>query len=208
MAKLIDLTGRRFGRLVVVERGANRKNGSARWVCKCDCGRITVVNAYHLKSGHTTSCGCFHNENAAFIMEKHLMCNTRIYQIWAGIKKRTTHTSCKDSKYYVKKGVDICEAWNEFEVFYQWAIENGYDDNLTIDRIDGSRGYSPENCRWVTQKVQCNNKSNNHFIEFQGEKRTVSQWAEKLGIKKCTLLSRIRKGWSVEKVITTPVKKK
>lgn len=208
MAKLIDLTGQRFGRLVVIERAENAKNGKAKWLCLCDCGNNTIVLGTHLNSGHTQSCGCIHSEVVCAVMNKHGACNSRLYRIWAGMIKRTYNQQSKDFGYYGGRGITVCDSWkNDFQPFHDWAIESGYSDNLTLDRIDNQKGYSPDNCRWVTMKIQCNNKSNNRFIEFRGERKTLSQWADLLGIKGCTLLWRLRKGWSIEKALSTPPQK-
>ena len=169
-------------------------------------GKINVGT--HLNSGHTQSCGCIHSEVVCAVMNKHGACDSRLYRIWAGMIKRTYNQQSKDFGYYGGRGITVCDSWkNDFQPFHDWAIESGYSDNLTLDRIDNQKGYSPDNCRWVTMKIQCNNKSNNRFIEFRGERKTLSQWADLLGIKGCTLLWRLRKGWSIEKALSTPPQK-
>lgn len=209
MGKLNDLTGKRFGRLTVIKRGENSKHGNAKWICNCDCGKRNVlVFGKHLCSGHTKSCGCIRIE--AEYNKTHGKAYTRIYETWSGIKRRTSSRNRKNRKDYKHyKNVGMCEEWkNDFESFYKWAMDNGYEENLTIDRIDNNKGYSPDNCRWATPKMQSNNKSDNHIITYKGEAKTISEWAEITNIEYQTLFHRIKNGWSVEKAFTTPIRKR
>ena len=204
MGKLIDLTGQRFGRLVVLERARNSSQGTAMWRCQCDCGNITVVRSYLLKKGRTKSCGCQKYE----VHTTHEQSGTRLYRIWAAMKSRVTNPNNTNYSDYGGRGITLFDAWMEFEPFYEWAIKNGYSDELTIDRIDNDKGYSPDNCRWVTRKEQDENRRCNHLITYKGETKTLSQWAEHFHIPYGTLRTRLVKyGWSVEKALETPVKK-
>lgn len=128
---------------------------------------------------------------------------TRIYHIWNGMMGRCTRKSNPNYANYGAKGIQVCEAWKDFDVFREWAMANGYADNLTIDRIDNNGNYEPGNCKWSTMKDQQNNKKNNHVVTYAGETKTISQWAEDLGIKTHTLFTRFKRGWSVEKALTT-----
>lgn len=191
MSHLIDLTGQRFGRLVVKERGET-KNGKTHWICDCDCGNETVVYYYQLKTGKTLSCGCYRKEKAretGKLIKTHGMTNTRLYRIWDGMRRR-----CKVNPLY--KNVSVCKEWEKFEEFYLWAIKAGYSDKLTIDRIDNFGNYSPENCRWATYKEQENNRTNNRICNYGGNTYTLSELSEKLGIGSATLAWRIDHGWS------------
>lgn len=191
MGTLQDLTGMRFGRLLVVCRAENIGKATA-WNCVCDCGKEKVISGSSLRSGESRSCGCLRKEllssYAKQASKTHGLSKTRIYRIWHGMKKR-----CGTVKHY--ESISVCDEWKDFIPFYEWAMGNGYSDNLTIDRIDGSKGYSPENCRWATQKVQQNNKSNNVFVEINGERRVLSEWSDISGIPLETLRNRLRLGW-------------
>lgn len=130
----------------------------------------------------------------------------RLYTIWKGMHQRCTDPNWIGAKYYVEKGVSVCEEWGEYIVFREWAMSNGYDDTLSIDRIDNNGNYCPENCRWVTAKTQANNQSRNHKLTHEGITKTMSEWADSVGIPYATLKRRIYKGWAVERAITTPVR--
>lgn len=208
--RIIDLTGQRFGRLVVEGFAGADKNRNRCWSCKCDCGKITTVSTSHLKSGWTKSCGCLQRETASEKHIKHGGRGTRLYSIWKGMIGRTENENHTDFRHYGGRGVAVCDEWrHDFHRFYEWAVTHGYRENLTIDRIDVNGDYCPENCRWVTMKKQNNNKRNNMKISYNGETLTLAEWSEKLGIKEITLWHRIfAYGWAVEKAFETPVRKR
>ena len=156
--KLIDLTGQKFGRLTVVERHGV-KDGHAAWLCKCDCGNTTVVNGRNLRNGRTTSCGCLHKEQLSARSITHGLTNTRLHRIWHCMINRCTYEKGKDFPFYGGRGIKVCDEWkNDFKAFFDWAMENGYSDKLSIDRIDVNGNYEPSNCRWETMKAQANNR--------------------------------------------------
>lgn len=206
--KLEDLTGKRFGRLTVVEldRYSAESHGT-RWICRCDCGNKKSILASCLKNGTTVSCGCYASEQKSKRSKTHGFGNSdRIYRIWSGIKSRCYSTSDRNFKRYGARGITVCEEWREdFMSFRKWALSNGYGDNLSIDRIDNNGAYSPENCRWTDKKTQSNNRRTNVYISYRGEARTLAEWASITGIKEFTLASRKRNGWSDEECIEVPV---
>lgn len=173
MGRFIDLTGQRFGRLVVLERAEDDKNKNPRWRCRCDCGNETVVLGHHLRTGNTRSCGCFFHEKQSKLMKQlcvergikppgcvtHNSSKTRLYNIWCGMKKRCYNSASSVYEYYGGRGITVCDEWlHSFEAFRDWALTHGYAENLTIDRIDNDKGYSPDNCRWLTLADQQRNR--------------------------------------------------
>lgn len=155
--------GERFGRLIVVERAENyiSPQGQARkrWLCKCDCGNMVTVFARGLIGGDTKSCGCLQKEIAKTVNTKHGMHGARLHVIWSSMKNRCYNQNSTNYKYYGAKGVAICGEWlHDFQAFYDWAMANGYRDDLTIDRINVYGNYEPTNCRWVTIAEQQRNK--------------------------------------------------
>lgn len=210
MGKYVDISGERFGKLVAVRKCNNKKGKRIYWECLCDCGNVIVISSNNLRSGHTKSCGCFALEMKKKNATKHNMCKSRIYKEWNRMIDRCRNTKSVEAHRYVLRGITVCDEWkNSFETFMLWSLENGYDDNLSIDRIDNDKGYSPDNCRWVDRKTQCRNKSNNIVLEYNGEKKTLVEWAELLGIKYGTLHSRIyRDKLSAKEAFEKPLYKK
>lgn len=208
-----DITGMKFGRLLVIKRlGAVKHGQEVMWECQCDCGNNCIVKGTHLRNGTTRSCGCLKKEllaeRARKRMLKHGGSKTRLYTIWACMKNRcscsnNTHFNC-----YGGRGIKVCDEWKDFENFQIWAVNNGYGENLTLDRIDNDGNYEPSNCRWVTRKEQSFNRRTNHIIEFNGEQRPLGQWAEIFGIHPRTIKDRLGYGWSVEKALTQPPRRK
>lgn len=166
MSAVKDLTGQRFGRLVVVERAGSDKHKHATWKCQCDCGEVRVLCSGNLRNGLVNSCGCLRVDSNKKRFTKHGRRESRLYCVWIDMKKRCYNPSTHNYHRYGGRGITICDEWlHNFEAFYDWAIANGYDETAprgqcTIDRIDNDKGYSPDNCRWVDAKTQNNNKSN------------------------------------------------
>lgn len=159
MGKLIDITGQKFGRLLVIERSGATPDGKATWRCKCDCGNECIVSGKYLRGGNTKSCGCLHKEQLVHRSSTHKMTSSRLYRIWHNMISRCSLTSVPCYPYYGGRGIAVCTEWKEsFEAFNEWSLHNGYDDSLTLDRINNDGNYSPDNCRWVTMKEQCKNR--------------------------------------------------
>ena len=215
-AKLIDLTGQVYERLTVIKRVDDyiSPSGSRKvqWLCKCECGKEVIATGNNLKNGNSKSCGCYNRELLLKMNLTHNASNTRLYHIWTCMKDRCYNPKNKKYKDYGGRGIIICDEWiNDFEAFANWAYDNGYVENVsrgecTIDRIDVNGNYCQQNCRWVNQKVQTNNKRNNHYITYNGETHTVTEWNNILGYKKGVLSRRIFSGWSIEDAFTKPVK--
>ena len=209
MPPLKDLIGKRFGRLVVIKRVENDKHNKVQWLCQCDCGNKKIIGSAQLLAGQTISCGCYHKEICVKNLKNknnHKLSKTRLYRIYAGIKERCLNINLKAYKNYGGRGIKVCKEWkNDFMNFYNWAINNGYSDDLTIDRIDVNGNYEPNNCRWVTKKVQNRNTRANRNITYNGETHCVTEWAEILNINRTILNDRLNKlNWTIEKTLTTP----
>lgn len=206
MPKHKDLTGQRFGYLEVLKRLENRMfpggQTAPQYLCKCACGNEVVVLGQQLVHGRATSCGCYRAEAARKKFTTHGLSNTRLSRIWRGMKDRCCNPKSKIYKHYGGRGITVCDEWKDsFESFYEWAMSNGYSDELSIDRINNDGNYEPLNCRWVDDKHQCNNRRSNHVITYNGETHTLQEWAEKCGVEHTTLLRRIRKGLSIVEVL-------
>ena len=198
MGNLIDLTGKKYGKLTVIERAESSPNGKVRWICKCDCGRIKSksVFSHDLISGKVKSCGCLYHESNKGRNKTHGFSHSRIYNIWFSVKQRCNYEGHCQYSNYGGRGIKVCEEWlHDFQAFYDWAMANGYRDDLTIDRIDNNKGYSPDNCRWVDMKTQQNNRTNNRTVIYCGVEFTIAKLAAKLNIPYATLLWRINNGW-------------
>jgi len=191
MAKLIDIMGQKFGRLTVISRAENGKTGQPRWNCKCDCGGKTITLGGDLRSGGTKSCGCLQRELLVMKNTTHGMGKTPIYKNWKDMRKRCLNPSSREYKHYGGRGITVCDRWMKFENFYGDMGEKP--NGTSIDRIDNNKGYSPDNCRWATQKEQTRNQRTNRIIKYEGKEQCLAVWAEELGIKYTTLWHRLEK---------------
>lgn len=212
--------GKRYGRLTVVSLSRydynNLKGGAIRKravvLCSCDCGKEKAIDLGNLKSGHSKSCGCFAQECRVLYNTVHGdgakgKNKAPEYETWNGIRRRCYNKKCKSYEYYGAKGITVCDRWvNNYTSFLQ-DMGRRPSAKHTIDRIDPSGNYSPENCRWVTRLIQNRNKSNNFYIEYKGETKTLSEWALLLGIKAGTIRHRIKvSGWSIDDTFTRKVR--
>lgn len=209
MRKIIDLTGQKFGRLTAIKRVGSSKNKSALWLCKCDCGNEIIATSNNLRNGNTQSCGCLATEIRRKLCTKHNMRNTRIYRTWKSIRQRCYYERNDHYKYYGARGIIVCEEWKkDFLSFYNWAMANGYRDDLTIDRINVNGNYEPSNCRWITLKEQNNNRRSNHLITYNNETKNLQQWIDKFGIKRADFYYLLKKGYKETEILNILINKK
>lgn len=209
--------GKKYNRLTVIDFKSVRGNHAHaklhwEWVCRCDCGNVGVFLPSRVRSGHTKSCGCYKSDLTIERNKKtktvHGGKNTRLYTIWNGMKLRCYNKNNKDYPNWGGRGIRICDDWrSDFSEFRNWAVANGYSDELTIDRIDVNGDYSPTNCRWIPLCEQAKNTRATRYVIYRGEKTTVFELAEKFGMNYFTLYQRIfYDGWSVERAVEEKVK--
>ena len=199
-----DLTGQVFGWLTV--KSFRHSSGNSYWNCVCKCGKELIVSANYLRTKHRTSCGCkrkydnrTHGESGK---GRH-----RLYIIWGNMLQRCYNKNNTGFRLYGARGIGICESWKKYTKFKEWAMTNGYDEGLSIDRIDNNGNYEPSNCRWVTHKEQMNNIRTNHNITFNGVTKSTSEWGEIYNISTNQIKYRIKQGWAIEDVFTKPLRK-
>lgn len=202
MAELIDLVGKKFGKLTVLSFNKKEK-GHYYWNCICDCGKECVKDGDRLRRLKTNSCGCLRVEKNS----KHHDYKTRLYRIYNGMKYRCNLETDTGYKWYGSRGIKVCEEWmKDYQSFKNWALNNGYADDLTIDRIDNNGDYEPLNCRWVSVDEQQQNTRRTMKIEYQGLVYSMRKLAKKFNINHNTLYGRLKRGWSIEKALTPPRK--
>ena len=190
-----DLTGQRFGRLVVLSMTDERIKRRVVWECRCDCGNICRVMSGRLLSGRKASCGCYMREAAGKSRIKHHMSGQPLHVVWQGMIQRCTNKHHKNFDNYGGRGIRVCDEWrNSFKAFYEWAMANGYENKLTVDRIDVDGDYCPENCRLITMKEQANNRRNNRLLTYEGETHTLAEWSTITGISYSAIYQRVRSG--------------
>lgn len=227
-----DLTGKQFGKWIVLKQTDDYiqpSNGKhhAMWLCKCSCkyGTITAVQGKHLKNGKSTKCVYCSREEKIMLLEyknkqnkKNIIISEeelkikkqkkRLHSIWGNMKDRCFNKNSDRYYRYGGRGVSICDEWMIFDNFYNWALNNGYQDNLTIDRVNNDGNYTPDNCRWADNITQANNKSNNNVLTYNGESHTLREWSRLIGIDSRTIFKRInRDGWTLEDALNKPIRK-
>lgn len=202
MGKKIDITGRRSGKLTAIRmvseyRYPNGERGE-KWLCHCDCGNDVIIFRKSFIAGNSKSCGCIRGESR----RTHGGKGTRIYNIWCNIKDRCFNANNSSYSYYGGRGISMCNEWrNDFSSFREWAYNNGYEDNLTVDRIDVNQDYCPENCRWVDRTAQANNRTNTIRFSYNGEEHTCAEWARITGISYDLINDRYHKGLPPDKIL-------
>ena len=197
--RIIDITGERYHRLVVLGLSDKKTKDKTNWVCECECGKKTIVRKDNLTNGITTSCGCYKREQLSRQVYKqnttHGESHTRLYSIWASMKKRCNNPNDIGYSLYGGRGIKVCHEWaDSYVAFADWARSNGYQDNLSIDRIDNDKGYEPSNCRWATDQEQAENTRHAVMIEYNGKTHTISEWSRIADIPRSTFSERYHRG--------------
>ena len=197
--RMIDMTGETYGRLTVL--GLSDKKPGTNWVCQCTCGEKTIVLRGSLTRGLTSSCGCYKKEQVSKLGKtskrntSHGETGTRLYRIWTTMKQRCNNPNNEKYSSYGDRNIKIYDEWSDsYEAFAEWARSNGYEDDLSIDRIDNDDDYKPSNCHWATPIQQGNNRRDNVLVEYQNEEHTFADWARITGIHKSTLKNRYDRG--------------
>ena len=205
-----DIKNKKYGRLTAIKITGRSNSGKILWICKCDCGNEITVAQSDFRNGYTKSCGCLQRESVKS-RKKPYSHRERLYELWCGIKQRCNNPNNISYKWYGGKGIKVCDEWNnDYLSFKKWASDSGYDETLprgmqTIERIDTFKDYSPENCTWKTINEQQRNKRNNRLFEHKGEKHTLAEWSEILGIDYTILHSRVLGyGWNIKEAIEKP----
>ncbi len=207
MAKKLEIKqGDKFGKWTIIEEIAPKiiSNKPRRMFrCQCECGNIGEVQLSCLRNGHSTSCGCEQKKRVSAANTKHGLEKHPLYNTWKNIKKRCNYINTSEYENYGGRGISVCEEWsNNFQSFYNWAINNGWSKELTIDRIDTNGNYCPENCRWANVETQMNNMTKNHYIEYNGDAYTLSTLSKHLSIPYNIVRYRLSNcKWTVEQLI-------
>lgn len=210
MGKIKDLTGQKFGRLTVIKRVGKNKDNGALWICLCECGNSITAVSSRLLNGTCQSCGCLRLELFKVNKRKpvHGMYKTRQFSIWHSMKQRCLNPNNNHYSFYGGRGITVCDKWLTFGGFWE-DMQEGYADNLTIDRIDVNGNYEKSNCRWATIKEQASNRRTNIIITINNVTQTFKEHCEKYGINYSTAFNRVaRHGYTYEDAVLTPVKTK
>ena len=202
-----NLKGQRFEMLEVVDF-SHTKNGYEYWVCKCDCGKQKIVLANNLVYEKTKSCGCLQKRRVSQTNRTHGQSQTRLYGIWKGMRNRCYNPNARSYEDYGARGIQICSEWHDFDVFQDWALSNGYAEDLTIERKDCDGMYEPSNCEWISSSAQKKNTRRIHYIEHDGKVMSLADWSKHLGGGPNLVTNRLQRGWSEKDAVTIPVKKR
>ena len=206
-----DLTGKRIGRLTVRGPSPRKVWGKNLWICDCDCGNTVEHETGVLNQKNPPqSCGCLQREAASKVgkrtiqdlIDKNKPLSKdikRIHTIWSNMKQRCENPNNRAYSYYGGRGISVCDEWHDVKIFEEWALQNGYEANLTIDRINTNGNYEPDNCRWITQKAQSNNTRKNKMITYKGKTQSLSDWCTELGLDYFRTKARLNAcGYSIE----------
>jgi hypothetical protein len=197
-----DLRNKRFGKLVALKPLGLDKHKEMLWECKCDCGKTYKAKSYSLRTGKTTQCRKCSMEQIGDKNRKYITFSKRLHECYTNMKTRCKNKKQDKTNRYINRGITLCEEWDKsYECFQEWALNNGYKENLTIDRIDNDKGYSPNNCRWVTRTEQANNRRTSYYLYYNGEKDTLANWSRRLGIPYYYIQYRVYKNKKFEDIV-------
>lgn len=199
-----DHTGEKFNSLTALKCTGRTNDGNPIWLCRCDCGNLHTVSARNLVHGYVKSCGCLRK---AGTRTTHGESSSRLYNVWNGMRQRCNNKNNDRWSSYGGRGIKVCQEWEQYEAFRDWAIANGYDESAsygkcTLDRIDVDGDYCPSNCRWVDIVTQCNNTRYNVRISANGKTMTIAEWSRDSGISESTIRSRLADGWEPATAVT------
>ena len=203
----MDLVGKRFGKWAVLEYSHHVGNHKY-WLCRCDCGNIKPVRQQNLVEGKSKSCGSCHGEkNIGDRTRKHGDFGKPLYCVWAAMKRRCFNKNVAYYEDYGGRGITVCDEWIDYIPFKEWALSTGYEEGLTIERIDVNGNYCPENCKWISLSEQNKNKRNSVRIEYNGQSYSIKEIAEITGLKERTVRGRYERGWTPEQIFSKELKK-
>lgn len=198
------LIGTKFGDLTVIERVAHHKVNT-KYYCRCVCGVVKEFFLSNLRKGKSSSCGCTRSSKVSAKLKSHGKEPARLYGIWTNMKTRCTNSNSPSYEYYGAKGISVCDEWfSTYEIFRDWALANGYGEHLTIDRIDNSRGYCPDNCRWANNFTQARNRGVSWYITINGVTKHAKEWCQENAINYKTAHGRKSRGWEDADAVTLP----
>lgn len=194
MANRIDMTNKRFGRLVVIKPDKKNRHGDLYWLCKCDCGNIKSINGTKLRNGWTRSCGCLQKDWASEKFSSHKMSDSSLYRIWENMKTRCYNPKSNRFYRYGGRGIKVCDEWLDFNNFVEWALSNGYEEGLSIERKNINQNYEPNNCCWIPLKNQTQNRSNTVWITYQNQTMCMAEFSRIMKVSVNVIRNRIKKG--------------
>lgn len=209
VSKHAKLLGKKFGRLTVVKK-LDSRNYHVHWLCECVCGNFAEVSTGRLNAGQTKSCGCLQKERAAEAKKTHGLYfdengkRSKLYRVWGHMNERCSSPTSNAYEDYGGRGIRVCKEWKDYKTFHEWAISNGYKEGLSIERVDNDGNYEPSNCKWIPISKQASNRRNIRYLTLNGRERSLLEWSEEFGLDPSNVRTRLKRGWSVERALTTP----
>jgi len=207
MKRTPDISNQRFGKLFCIGKSGHDKHGNLLYSCLCDCGKLVRSLKGDLVQGKKKSCGCGQGRRSHGLSRKNGK-KIKLYSVWSAMKDRCLNPRSKFYEYYGGRGISVCQEWLQFDPFYNWAMANGYSEELTIERIDNDDNYHPENCTWIPQSEQVLNTRKTVLITHNGQTKPSALWAKEVGLNRKTFADRLKRGWNMDKALNTPVKRR